>query len=175
MQLWLRVIAIFANAVETKKRLRPTRNSQKAEGSTGNKRVNTENVKVNFHFQMDWIYSHCWPCLWEHLQRGLNKEGRPTLIAGCHIPWHVVLDCFFQVALASESSSWGIICSFLVYFWASFVLDSQRHPYQNPWSLWMYLLAQKGDTADVFRIKDLDIMRWSWLSVKEGGRRKGQL
>lgn len=63
MQLWLRVIAIFANAVETKKRLRPTRNSQKAEGSTGNKRVNTENVKVNFHFQMDWIYSHCWPCL----------------------------------------------------------------------------------------------------------------
>lgn len=159
MQLWLRVITVFAMLWRhRKKRSRSTRNLREVAQA---KRASTEKVTVKFHFQVDWVCSHCWARLCEHLlgksvwaSSERFKWGRETLL------WPMVSVCFFYFAFASESTSWGDNLFFLVYFWASY-----KHVHTKiPRAYECTYLHRKGDIADVCRFKDLDIMRWSWLS-----------
>lgn len=55
----------ICNAVEMQKeKSRSTRNSWEVAQA---KRASTEKVTVKFHFQVDWVCSHCWARLCEHL------------------------------------------------------------------------------------------------------------
>lgn len=145
MQLWLRVITVFAMLWRhRKKRSRSTRNSQEVAQA---KRVSTEKVTVKFHFQVDWVCSHCCARLCEHLL------GKSVWASSERFKWgrEAYPDCRWPPPVAHGPCLFLLFCLCIRkhFLGGQFILFSvflsilQTRPYQNSQSLRMYLFAQK--------------------------------